>query len=166
MIKQKKKNWEKKSTSPWNVLFFLVEDSWIILFVPKLYDILCSSDISSEKWWLVSLNTEALLLRYLWKSSITFRVPGLQLGYCGSYLLFVFLSFCCFLHVIAPYGMLDILPLQCLVFGNSFLTMGFTVSWNFMWPYIFRYFPPYMFMYADTWSHVLQLRVSPETPEF
>lgn len=67
--------------------FFLpAEDSRIIFFVPKLYDIPRSSDISLEKWWLVSIHMEALFLRYLWKSSITFSIPWLQLGYCSGYL--------------------------------------------------------------------------------
>ena len=70
-----------------NVLFFFpVEDYRIVFFVSKLYDISCSNDISLEKWWLVSNHMEALLLRYLWKSPMTFSIPQFQLGYCKCYL--------------------------------------------------------------------------------
>ena len=92
MIKQKQV--EKTSNSPWNELPRpAVEDSRIISFVPKLYDVLCSNDISWGKWWVVSTSTEALLSKCLWKSSVTFGIPDFSLVMSAAVCIPLFLLF-------------------------------------------------------------------------
>lgn len=135
---------EKKIHFSLKWTFFPVEDSRIILFVPELYDILCSHDISRGKWWLASIRTEAFLLKYQWKSSITFNIPWLQLGYCSHYLhSLVFAVFSLLYRSSWHFGYS--LSEMCGIF-KLFLTVGFTVSWNFIWPDIFTYLFPLMFM--------------------
>lgn len=151
MCHDKAKTSGKKIHFSLNVLFFFpVEDSRIIFFIHKLYDIPRSNDISLEKWWLVSIHMEALLLRYLWESPITLSSPWLQLGYFRHYLyslvfavfLMLYRSLWCFAYS---------LPAMYSVW-KSFFNSGFTGSWNFVWPYVFKYLLPYIFMHVDTWS--------------
>lgn len=80
MCRDKAKTSGKKSASPWNELPRPpVEDSGIIFFVPKLYGIPCSNDVSWGKRCVVSISTEALLSKCVWKSSVTFSIPDFSL---------------------------------------------------------------------------------------